>query len=748
MTNRPAGSFRKQLVGLLAAGLLASAGPLRAAPAGSPLERIEQLLEAAEQARVEGELELADSRLREASGIALDQLGAAYARLGRLDEAAQAYREACASTIQTIRPYLGLAIVYLRTARYREGMRLLEKILEISPMNPQAKHLLGKYYYLQGDFRSAVRELRDAYQGAPDDLSVAYTLALAYLELKELEEARKIFTSLQKRFGESAALHVLFGRAYRETNFFAEAAAEFQQAIELDPTYPRVHYYLGLTYLRWENAAAFDKAKAAFRRELQSNPDEYLPNFFLGVILSMERQDAEAEQYLRKAAELDPQNPDPYLYLGQILNRRGEYEAAVEALETSLRLTKDPTRNNYQVSNTHYVLGQILLRLGRREAAREHLAKAQEYKRLQDQASKQDFQAKMNVEATGAVAGTGGGHRQAVAAELNSLGTGETAVILDEPPPDEETAARLRQAVETYRTAAAKIYEQRARLAAGEQNFAAAARLLENAYRWDPTLPRLGFNLALAHYKAKNLDRAVPPLVRFLQAAGETPEAWQLLAQLALDLVRQDRGRAALPAFELLASRQANEVGFWVLYGQAEAQAGHYEQALAHFRRALSLQPELPDVHFYCGMALLRQGKLTEALQEFRAEAARRPDHVGALYHQAFILITQHRLEEAEPLLKRVVALDPTYADAYYQLGKMQLEKRQILQAVANLETAGRLAPDRSHIFYQLSRAYNLAGRREDALRALEEYRRLKKIEEARRDGVPLPEEGEAPRSD
>ncbi|GAB4247933.1 MAG: hypothetical protein Kow00109_24090 [Acidobacteriota bacterium] len=723
---------------MVLAGLLACLAPVAAAPS-SPLERIEQLLAAAEQARSEREWDLADSRLREASGIALDQLGAAYARLGRLDEAAQAYREACASTIQSIRPYLGLAIVHLRTGRYAEGIQLLEKILEISPMNPQAKHLLGKYYYLQGDFKSAVRELRDAYQGAPEDLSVAYTLALAHLELKELDEARRIFAALQEKFGESAALHVLFGRAYRETDFFAEAAAEFQRAIELDPTYPRVHYYLGLTYLRWENAAAFDKAQAAFRRELENNPDEYLPNFFLGVILSMERRDEEAERHLKKAVELDPENPDPHLYLGQILNRRGQYEAAVEALETSLRLTKDPARNNYQVSNTHYVLGQILLRLGRREEAREHLAKSQEYKRLQDQATKQDFQAKLNVETTGSVAGAGGGEAQAMAAELRSLGTGEVAVVLDEPPPDAETAERLRKAVETYRTAAAQIYERRARLAAGQEDFATAARLLENAYRWYPTLPRLGFNLALAHYKAKNLDQAVPPLVRFLEADPESAEGWQLLAQLALELVQQDRGRAAVPAFELLARRQPSQAGFWVLYGQAEAQAGNYDLALAHFRRALELQSDLPEVHFYCGMALLRQGKLTEALEEFRTEAARRPDHVGALYHQAFILITQHRLEEAEPLLKRVIALDPRYADAYYQLGKMQLEKRQILQAVANLETAGKLASDRSHIFYQLSRAYNLAGRRDDALRALEEYRRLKQLEEARRDGRPVP---------
>jgi tetratricopeptide (TPR) repeat protein len=715
--------------------------PLCAQPQVSPLDEIQRLLQSSQEALLDAEYDLADSDLRWAGGIALEQLGAAYSRLRDWAKAEQAYREACRSSIVSIQPFLGLAIVYLRTGRYEPGMEILQQILGVNPTSVEAKHLLGKFHYLQGDFKGAVRELRDAYSLEPDNLSVAYTLALAHLELKELDEARKIFESLKEQAGESAGLHVLFGRAYRETNYWPLAVEEFRRAVELDPTYPRVHYYLGLTYLRWEGAAAFPRAREALLRELEHNPDEYLPNFYLGVILTMQQEDAAAEEYLRRAIRLAPENPDPYLYLGQVLNRKGLLEEAVQALEKSIELTESPARNNYQISNTHYVLGQILLRQGRRREAAEHLRKSQEFKRLQDEAAKQNFQSKLNVERTGATGAPTGPEAQLTAGmeELGSIQAEEVAVIVDEPPPQPEEARRLEQAIAEYRRLAAAVYEQRARLATQQGEFPTAATLLELAQSWDESLPGVSFNLALARIKAGQLEPAVSPLMKHLQANPRHEEAWDLLAHVGVKLLEARQGRAAVPVFELLTQRRPREASLWVMLGQAQAQAGKYDAALESFRQALELQPELPEVHYYSGMALIRQGRLNEAFEAFVQEVKRNPRHADALYHQAFILITQNRLEEAEPLLQQVLRLRPDYADAYYQLGKLQTDRRDMVRAVANLETASRLDPTKSHIYYQLSRAYNLAGRRDDAVKALEEYRRLKRIEEAVRDRKPLP---------
>lgn len=693
--------------------------------AASPRDRIATLFESAERAIEAAEWEQAESDLQQALGIALDQLGAIHVSLSEFPEAERAYTEACRNTILSIRPYTGLGIVFLRTGQYARGIDLMQRILDINPTNADAKHLLGKYFYMQGNFRAAARELRDAYALAPDDTSVAYTLALAHLELREPDRAKQIFREILERLGESAGLRILFGRAYRETEHWTDAVAEFKRAIELDPDYPRAHYYLGLTYLLWEGAVAFEQAMQEFLMELEHHPNQYHPNFFLGVIYTIQLRDQEALPYLLKAAMLDPANPDPHLYLGQVYNRAGKAEEAVESLRRSIELTRDPARNNYQISNTYYVLGQTLLRLGRREEAVEYVKKSQELKRLQDQAAQTSFQVRT---------ADGGGDTQQgmVAQDIRDLGESEIAVVLDEPAPEPEQRQVLERMAGFYRTAAAGAYQQLARVKTGKNDFQKAVEQLELALHWDPTLPNLRHNLVVARVKAGDLVGAAEQLLEMLGERPDDRRMQGLLAEVALGLVRARHHQTAIKALDYLIQTQPQIADLWVLRGQAHAQAGNYDRSLDDFREALQRDPSLPEAHYYSGMSLIRQGRLSDAVAEFEQELARNPNHHQSLYHKAFVLISQHQMEAAEPLLRKVIELQPDFAEAYYQLGKIQMDRDELLLAVVNLETATALDPSKSYFFYQLSRAYNRSGRRHDAEKALERYRELKKVEDAR----------------
>ncbi len=694
-------------------------------PTPGPRDRIAALFESAERAIESAEWEQAESDLQQLLGIALDQLGAIHVALSEFAEAERAYTEACRNTILTIRPFTGLGIVYLRTGQYARGIDLMQRILDINPTNAEAKHLLGKYFYMQGNFRAAARELRDAYSVAPDDTGVAYTLALAHLELREPERAKQIFQEILDRMGESAGLRLLFGRAYRETEHWTDAVAEFRRAIELDPDYPRAHYYLGLTYLLWEGAVAFEQAMREFLLELEHHPNQYHPNFFLGVIYTIQLRDQEALPYLQRAAELDPMNPDPHLYLGQVYSRAGRTEEAVASLRRSIELTRDPARNNYQISNTYYVLGQTLLRLGRREEAVEYVKKSQELKRLQDQAAQTTFQVRTSD-------GAGQSPQGMVAQDVRDLGESEIAVVLDEPPPDPEQRQVFERMAAFYRSAAANGYQQLARVKTGKNDLRKAVELLELALHWDSSLPNLRHNLAVARLKAGDFSGAAEQLLAMLAEHPEERQTQGLLAEVSRNLVRARQHQMAIKALDYLIRAQPQIADLWVLRGQAHAQAGNYDRSLDDFRQALARDASLPEAHYYSGMSLIRQGRLNDAVAEFELELARNPNHYQALYHKAFVLISQHQMKEAEPLLRRVIELQPEFAEAYYQLGKIQMDRDELLLAVVNLETATALDPSKSYFFYQLSRAYNRSGRRQDAEKALERYRELKKLEDAR----------------
>jgi tetratricopeptide (TPR) repeat protein len=168
-----------------------------------------------------------------------------------------------------------------------------------------------------------------------------------------------------QRLGNRPGLRVLVGRAYRETGFLPESIEQFKAAIALDPRFPRVHYYLGLTYLYKDGAARMAEAMEEFKVELAANPDEYFANYYLGILYIMDRKWDEAIALLEKAVRKQPDNADPYFHLGQAYQGAGKHAQAVEVLRKTIALNPKLDHNDYQVTTAHYRLGQSLIKVGR-----------------------------------------------------------------------------------------------------------------------------------------------------------------------------------------------------------------------------------------------------------------------------------------------------------------------------------------------------------------------------------------------
>jgi len=689
----------------------------------NPREAIEQLSRSAKQALDKQQFEKAESDLRRMAAISLDQAGVISNALNDSMQAEAAYRGVIRlSPSASRRASLGLGVVYLKTGRYAEGIEAVEKTLPIDMLDPDARHLLGKLYFMKRDFSRAALELGQAYNAQPDNGRIGYTLGLAYLRQRKLPEAKQVFADITKKLGDTPQLHILLGRAFRETGYTQDAIAEFRRALELDPKYPRAHYYLGVAELAAAGGGALPEARREFEAELAEHPNVAGAHLMLGVVLLNFREYPAATSHLRRAVELDKNNPDGYLYLGQSLFQSGDSAGAIPMLKRCIQVTPYPERADYLVGNAHFLLGQALRKVGQMSEAQEHFKRSQELKTLRARSVETQ-----PATETKPAESMGSGMGDVAIAQLAR--TDESAVILDADVPDAEERKILEGGAAFYRSAAGSAYYGLARLEIYRSNLERAAEYMESAALWDDSLPDLYYNLGVTQAKTQQPAKAATSLLKALEANPGKQETLALLGSLTPTLVDKGMAAEALPVTEALLKRNPELADLYLLRGRAFARIGKWDEALPQFRTALAKNPNLPDAHYYAGTVLIRQGELDKAREEFDKELALNPGHSRALYHKAFVLVSQRKMDEAVPLLEAVIRMEPNYAEPYYQLGRAQSEGTELLVGIANLEAAAHLNPNAPYIFYQLSRAYSKAQRKEDATRALDRYRELKKAE-------------------
>jgi tetratricopeptide (TPR) repeat protein len=372
--------------------------------------------------------------------------------------------------------------------------------------------MLGKTHFMLGQFEKADAELETTLRLSPGDYDAEYTLGLSYLKRRNVAQAKQLFQRMVDRLGNRPELRVLIGRAYRETGFLQESIDEFKTAIALNPHFPRVHYYLGLTYLYKDGAARINDAMEEFKIELASNPDEYFANFYLGILYVIDRNWESAVALLEKAARKQPNNPDPYFHLGQAYQGAGNHQLAVEVLQKSIALTPSLAHNDYQVTTAHYRLGQSLIKVGR-------IAEGE--KELQVSAELKSKGFKMDEKKLGAfVSGQNLPDQGLVRAE---------GVIAEKSTLDAKTSEKLKNEEAYYEKVVAAAHNSIGLLRAEQQDYREASLQFARAAKWNPHQEGLNYNLGLAYYKSEAYKDAVPAFEQELKVNPTNIAIKQLL---------------------------------------------------------------------------------------------------------------------------------------------------------------------------------------------------------------------------
>jgi tetratricopeptide (TPR) repeat protein len=153
------------------------------------------------------------------------------------------------------------------------------------------------------------------------------------------------------------------------------------------------------------------------------------------------------------------------------------------------------------------------------------------------------------------------------------------------------------------------------------------------------------------------------------------------------------------------------------------------------FEALVSRYPEAPNIHYANGVFLLQE-QPDRAIEEFKRELEVQPGHAWSLMQIGFEYLKRGDGTAALPWAQQSVAAAPNAFPAHKALGQALLETGDIDGAIKELMTGIRLAPESPGLHFQLARAYQRAGRLEDAARERNEFTRLDRIARTQRSGA------------
>jgi len=221
-----------------------------------------------------------------------------------------------------------------RTGNYPGAVRLYRRGLELEPDNVELLNAIGFSLFQQGKSQEAVVELEKALAIDPKHWKSHNNMALASIDLGELEVAEAHYRE-SLAIEPQPAIYNDLGFVLERLGMPEDATAAYRKALELDPASASAHYNLGSSLARSGNYA---EAEKHLRAALESSPNTQAYTG-LGILLRQQGRMDQAVASLQAAIEADPNNATAHRELAEALASLGRTDEARRELETAKALS-------------------------------------------------------------------------------------------------------------------------------------------------------------------------------------------------------------------------------------------------------------------------------------------------------------------------------------------------------------------------------------------------------------------------
>lgn len=322
--------------------------------------------------------------LRETPGVAPVFAPALYAagfrllHAGRYDEAVASFRQAVEhdplAAIDDSLDERVRAAGQLREGNLSGAIVRLERALAKWPDASELRRTLAVAYAADERYGQSLEQLAAAIQRDPRDERSRLTMAEILSASGHVDAAERVLLETIALMPESAQAQYRLARLHQSQSRVPAALAAFTSSAEGAALVGRDSLYETIAALR-VNEGEFGEAIAAYRLELQVNPNNGAAHRRLGDLYAQDGRLGESLAESAAALLIDPRDADAHVSRAQTLLRMSRFADAEAAARMAVTLS--PSHEA-----AHYALGTALLRNGMTE---EGLATLQEFERLQAQ---------------------------------------------------------------------------------------------------------------------------------------------------------------------------------------------------------------------------------------------------------------------------------------------------------------------------------------------------------------------------
>src|SRR6266853_2065513 len=220
---------------------------------------------------------------------------------------------------------------YFKSRRFKEAVEQFQEYIWLNPNDAAGHHSLGMAYCELGDFAQAVDPFLRALRLGPEFAEVYHSLGLVYSKLEQHEKAVRAFQDAIRLEPDSADNHCRLATSYLQLQRPAEAIQSAKEALRLKPD--SADGYLQLGCALQCDSETFVEATAAYRKSLELEPDQFVALANLGDLNLQIGRIEEARDFLVRAGNINPNDPKLHHLLGQVYLRLGRRDEALRERE-------------------------------------------------------------------------------------------------------------------------------------------------------------------------------------------------------------------------------------------------------------------------------------------------------------------------------------------------------------------------------------------------------------------------------